>query len=298
MEGSADGFRFPSKIGLGTWPMGEDPALFKSDAAAIAHALEAGYRLIDTAEKYADGGAERVVGEALKMFGAGRRANVFIVSKVMPENATTAERVVAACEASIARMDCDYLDLYLLHWPDDRQREFANTLRGFDRLVSRGLIRHFGVSNFSEPDLELWLATQSSVGIRGATVCNQVPYSTGVRWIENGLLDLQRLRKIQTMAYSPLQTGGLAENPTLARLGKARGLSAAQIALAWCVRDPDVMAIVKSTNRQRLEENLRASEVRLSEHELQQIDQAFPMRLKWLRSLVRPARRRLRAMFS
>jgi diketogulonate reductase-like aldo/keto reductase len=298
MDGEAGEFRFPAKIGLGTWPMGEDPALFKADAAAVTHALEVGYRVIDTAEKYANGGAERVVGEALKIFGAGRRAETFIVSKVMAENATTAERVIAACEASISRMNCDYLDLYLLHWPDDRQREFANTLRGFDKLRSRGLIRYFGVSNFSERELEIWLATQSSLGIGGATVCNQVPYSAGVRWIENGLLDWQRLRKIQTMAYSPLQTGGLTGNPTLTRLGKARGLSAAQIALAWCVRHPDVMAIVKSTNRHRLEENLRASEVHLTENEIQQIDQAFPVRLKWLRALVRPAHRRLRRLFS
>ena len=288
--------KFPSRIGLGTWLMGELPAQHDQDVAAISHAFDTGYRLLDTAEKYADGGAERAIGAALKSFGTGRRSDLFIVSKVSAGNATRSG-TVRACEASIQRMGCDYLDLYLLHWPG--QHAFTQTLSGFGELLQRGLVRRFGVSNFDEDKLRQWIEAEQSVGLSGVgTRCNQIPYCAEVRGIECGLLPWQRAHGIQTMAYSPLRQGSLSQHSLLMQIGRERGVSAAQIALAWCLRDPDIVAIVKSANPKRIEENLRAAELRLSPEELRQIDQAFPLRLRWLRQnkwlrLTRPGVRRL-----
>ena len=260
--------------------MGESDALREQEISAVRHALEIGYRLLDTAELYGDGGAERVVGRALQGFGAARRSELFIVSKLVPGNATR-EGVVRACEASIQRMGCHYLDLYLLHWRGPRP--FADTLRGFDDLLRRGLIRHAGVSNFGVDDLRQWLAAERSAGLPVATRCNQMPYSVDVRGIEYELLPWQRQHAIQTMAYSPLGRGALANNALLGRLGRERGVSAAQIALAWCLREPDMVAIAKSANPQRIEENLQAGQLALSAQELQQIDREFPLRFRRLR---------------
>jgi diketogulonate reductase-like aldo/keto reductase len=184
-------------------------------------------------------------------------------------------------------MGCDYLDLYLLHWPG--VIPFVETLRGFALLTQRKLIRNYGVSNFSVDDLQRWLLAERSLGLRSTLQCNQVPYCAEARGFESILQPWQRARGIQTMAYWPLGrdgTAGLARHPLLQQLGRERGATAAQIALAWCVREAEVVAIPKSTNHSRLEENLRAGELRLSGHELQQIDQAFPIRLKWLRQLL------------
>jgi diketogulonate reductase-like aldo/keto reductase len=265
--------QFPARIGLGTWEMGNGAAQRDRDIAAVSHALEVGYRVLDTAEMYADGGAERIIGSALKAFGAARRPQLYIVSKVLPGNASRAG-TVRACEASIARMGCDYLDLYLLHWPG--RHPFAETLRGFDDLQQRGLIRAFGVSNLDTDELQRWLRTQKSLGITAATHSNQLYYCVEARGIEFDLLPYQRAHGIATMAYSPLGRGALARHPLLATLGRERGLSAAQIALAWCLREPDVMAIPKSVDPKRIEQNLAAAQLRLTAEELDRIDRAFP----------------------
>jgi len=278
--------RFPGRIGLGTWQLGASPAEYQRDVGAVTHALEIGYRLLDTAEMYAAGGAERVIGNALRTFGSSRRSSLFIVSKVTAENAST-DAVVRSCEASIERMGCDYLDLYLLHWPG--VIPFVDTLRGFATLTQRKLIRNFGVSNFSVDDLQRWLVAEKSLGLHATLQCNQVPYCAEARGFESILQPWQRVRGIQTMAYWPLGRDGnasLARHPLLQQLGRDRGATAAQIALAWCVREPEIVAIPKSTDHGRLEENLRAGELRLSDQEIQQIDQAFPIRFRWLRQLL------------
>jgi diketogulonate reductase-like aldo/keto reductase len=273
MTAAAEATHFPGRIGLGTWEMGVAAAQRKHEIGAVKHALDVGYRLLDTAEMYADGGAERIVGSALKAFGAARRAEVFIVSKVLPGNASRSG-TARACEASIARMGCHYLDLYLLHWPGPHR--YSETLRGFDDLLQRGLIRHFGVSNLDVDELQRWLQAQKSLGLTASTHCNQLYYCLEARGIEFRLLPYQRVHAIPTMAYSPLGRGALARHPLLARLGRERGVSAAQIALAWCLREPDVVAIPKSVDAARIEENLAAATLRLSAAELAQIDQAFP----------------------
>ena len=286
---------FPGRIGLGTWPIGESPQQRDREIAAVQYALEVGYRLLDTAESYADGGAERIIGSALKTFGSARRAELFIVSKVSAEHASR-DGVVRACEASIQRMGCEYLDLYLLHWRG--ALPLVETLHGFKLLLQRGLIRDIGVCNFTVDDLRQWLEAERAVGLPVTTRCNQMRYSADARGIENELLAWQRERAIQTMAYSPLGRGALATNALLQRLGQQRGVSAAQIALAWCLREPDVVAIAKSVTPQRIEDNLRAAQLRLSPEELKQIDQAFPLRFARLRRsrIFRRARGALRRL--
>jgi diketogulonate reductase-like aldo/keto reductase len=264
---------FPARIGLGTWEMGVSAAQRSREIAAVKHALDVGYRLLDTAEMYADGGAERIIGGALQAFGGARRTELYIVSKVLPGNASRSGSA-RACEASIDRMGCEYLDLYLLHWPG--RIPFIDTLRGFDDLLQRGLIRGFGVSNLDIDELQRWLQAHKSLGLAAPTHCNQLYYCAEVRGIEFQLLPYQRAHAIATMAYSPLGRGALVRHPLLAQLGHERGVSAAQIALAWCLREPDVIAIPKSVQPARIEENLAAAHLRLSPAELAQIDQAFP----------------------
>lgn len=273
VTGSEHAADFPARIGLGTWEMGVSAAQRSREIAAVQHALEVGYRLIDTAEMYADGGAEIVIGRALEAFGAVRRAQLYIVSKVLPGNASRSG-TVRACEASIERMGCDYLDLYLLHWPG--RHPFSDTLRGFDELLRRGLIRRYGVSNLDTDELNRWLQAQDGLGLASGTRCNQLYYCAEARGIEFDLLTLQRARAIATMAYSPLGRGSLARHPLLLQIGRERGVSAAQVALAWCLRQPDVVAIPKSVHAARIEENLAAAQLQLNAAELARIDQAFP----------------------
>jgi diketogulonate reductase-like aldo/keto reductase len=254
--------------------MGASPSARAREVAAITHAIEVGYRLLDTAEMYGNGGAERIIGAALKGLGAGRRSELMIVSKVLPENASRAG-TIQACEASLQRMGCEYLDLYLLHWRG--RHAFTDTLQGFEQLLQRKLIRYFGVSNLDLDDMKRWLEAEKTLGLQSATVqCNQVYYSVEARGIEHSLLPWQRERRIRTMAYSPLGQGALVDHATLRQLGERRGASAAQVALAWCIREPDVVAIPKSVDPDRIEENFKAAQLRLSAAELAQIDRTFP----------------------
>jgi diketogulonate reductase-like aldo/keto reductase len=264
--------QFPGRIGLGTWKMGASRAQRDHEVAAASHALAAGYRLIDTAEMYADGGAERIIGTALQSFGRARRADLFIVSKVLPGNASR-RGTIHACEESIVRMGCDYLDLYLLHWRGSHP--FRETLQAFVDLQQRGLIRHFGVSNLDVGDLEQWAQAEKALGITQGLRCNQLYYCLETRTIEFSLLPWQRARNIATMAYSPLGQGSLSSHPLLVEMGRARGLSAAQIALAWSIRDSDVVAIPKSVRPERIDENFAAAQVTLSAAELARLDEVF-----------------------
>jgi diketogulonate reductase-like aldo/keto reductase len=272
MSAATQFLRFPGRIGLGTWKMGASRAERDQEVAAVSHALATGYRLIDTAEMYADGGAERVIGTALQNFGRARRAELFIVSKVLPGNASR-RGTIRACEESIARMGCEYLDLYLLHWRG--AHPFRETLQAFVDLHQRGLIRHFGVSNLDLSDLEQWVLAEKALGQAPCLRCNQLYYCLETRAIEFSLLPWQRARGIATMAYSPLGQGSLTSHPRLVEMGRERGLSAAQIALAWSIRDSDVVAIPKSVQPRRIDENYAASQVRLSAAELARLDEVF-----------------------
>jgi diketogulonate reductase-like aldo/keto reductase len=279
----------PGRIGLGTAGLGEPGADQDREVAVVNFALDTGYRLIDTAEMYAAGGAERVIGRALKAFGASRRSELFIISKVYPENASHAG-TVKACEASLERLDSEYIDLYLLHWRGPHA--FTETLRGFDELLERKLVRNIGVSNFDVDDLLEWRKAERRVGIRATAKADEISYRLDRRGIEYGQLAWQRAHGIQTIAYGPLGQGELTQHPVLMEIGRKRGISAAQIALAWCLREPDIVVITKSAKPERIADNFGASTVSLTAEELARIDQAFPLRHRWLKGnpLIRYAR--------
>jgi diketogulonate reductase-like aldo/keto reductase len=212
-----------------------------------------------------DGGAEEVVGAAID----GRRAEVFLVSKVLPQHATR-RGTVAACHASLKRLRTDYLDLYLLHW---RERiALAETLEAFQSLVRSGAIRYWGVSNFDTSDME------ELVEIAGgrAVATNQVLYNLARRGIEFDLLPWCRARHIPVMAYSPIDQGRLLKNATLRRVGARRNATPAQVALAWVLRQQGVLAIPKGTSPDHVRQNREALELRLTQEDLEDLDREFP----------------------
>ena len=253
-------------LGFGTWHMGEDPARAAHEAAIVGAALDAGMTLVDTAEMYGDGGSEEVVGRAL----AGRpRDDVFVVSKVYPHNAG-ARSAAAACEASLRRLGVDHLDLYLLHW---RGRiPIAETVRAFSGLVRDGLVRRWGVSNFDVGDMEDLFA------VRGGDecACNQVLYNLSERGAEWRLLDWCRGRRVPLMAYSPIGQGTLLRNRKLAAIAQSLGHTPAQVALAWTMRHPDVIAIPQTSDAEHLAEDRAAAGIALDANALAALDAAFP----------------------
>jgi diketogulonate reductase-like aldo/keto reductase len=253
-------------LGLGTWYMAEDPARREAELAALRRGLDQGLRLVDTAEMYADGAAEALVGEAI----AGRRDEVFLVSKVLPTNASHA-RTVAACERSLRRLGTDRIDLYLLHWRGSRRLE--ETVGAFHELEEAGKIRSWGVSNLDVADLE------ELVGLRpdGPRVqTDQVLYNLSRRGIELDLLPWCRARGLPVMAYSPIEQGRLLEHPALREVARRRGATPAQVALAWVLRRDGVIAIPKAASASHVDENRAALELRLDEEELAALDRAFP----------------------
>jgi diketogulonate reductase-like aldo/keto reductase len=263
---------FQSRIGLGTWQMGENPSQAKAECKAIAHALEVGYRLIDTAEMYADGVAESVVGQALGSFASNRRTELTLVSKVLPHNANK-NGTIKACEASLRRMQCDYLDHYLLHWQGSHS--FESTIEGFLTLQERGLIRHFGVSNFNPGALQAWRKAEENVGTLFGCQSNQVYYALNERGIEFDLLPAMHHSNMALMAYSPLGAGKLIQHPALTSLAAAHGYTSAQLALAWILRHPGAVAIPKTVHPKRIEENWQAGNIQLSESLLTELDALF-----------------------
>jgi diketogulonate reductase-like aldo/keto reductase len=269
-----DGPTLPA-LGLGTAGMGEQRSTRPAEVQAVRSALELGYRLIDSAEMYGEGGAEQVVGEALASAlrgGVLRREEVCVVSKVYPHNASRAG-TLAACERSRQRLGLDRIDLYLLHWRG--QHPLRDTVAALQSLVAAGHIGAWGVSNFNVADMgELSAVVAASGGPGCAT--NQVYYSPSERGPEFDLLPWMRQHAMPLMAYSPIDQGRLAWDATLAAIGAPRGLTAAQVALAWVMSQPGVLAIPKAVSLPHLRQNLAAAGVKLDAAERQQIDQRFP----------------------
>lgn len=258
-------------LGLGTWRLGESKSARKVELAALRTAIEFGYRLFDTAEMYGEGGAESVLGEALAAAiaaGEVKRDEVFVVSKVYPHNASR-RGTPAACERSLARLGLDRIDLYLLHWPGSHP--LAQTVEAFEALRSQGRIAHWGVSNF---DLEGMRALQ---GVDAGDRCaaNQVWYSASRRGVEFDLLPWQRERGLPLMAYSPIDQAALARHGALEAIGRRLGASAAQVALAWVLRDAGVVAIPKAVSTAHLRANLAAADLALDDAALRAIDRSF-----------------------
>jgi diketogulonate reductase-like aldo/keto reductase len=252
-------------LGQGTWHMAEDPRRRKDEIAALRAGIDLGLTLIDTAEMYADGEAEVLVGEAID----GRRSEVFLVSKVLPQNAT--ERgAVAACERSLSRLGTNYLDLYLLHWRGSVPLDA--TLEAFAVLIAAGKIRHWGVSNFDVDDMEdLW----NTPGGRTAST-DQVLYNLSRRGIEYKLMPWCRGRGIPIMAYSPIEQGRLLGHQALRRVAERHDATPAQVALAWVLRQDGVIAIPKAGTVDHVHENRRALELELKQQDLAALDRAFP----------------------
>jgi diketogulonate reductase-like aldo/keto reductase len=257
-------------LGQGTWYMGEDPARKKQEVGALQLGLDLGMSLIDTAEMYGDGGAEQVVGEAI----AGRRAEVFLVTKVYPHNADR-RGMQAACEGSLRRLGTDYIDLYLLHWRG--AIPLAETLEAFEALSKAGKIRDFGVSNFDRSDMQEARALPGGDRI----ALDQVLYNLMRRGIEWDLLPWCREHATPLMAYSPLESGAnekgrMLDNPRLKSISLRHGASPAQIALAWLLRQDGVIAIPKAVNAAHVRENRGALDVVLMDRDLAELDLAFP----------------------
>ena len=252
-------------LGLGTWHMGEDPRQAGQEVEALRHGLDEGLTLIDSAEMYAEGGAEEIVGEAI----AGRRDEVFLVSKVYPWNASR-EGTIAACERSLARMRTDRLDLYLLHWRGEHP--LAETVEAFETLREAGKIGAWGVSNFDLADMEELMEVPGG----GNCVANQVLYNLSRRGVEYDLLPWCQHRGIAVMAYSPIEQGSLARNETLIHIAKAYQATPAQVALAFLLERDGVIAIPKSSHPQRVTENREAADLDLTDEDLDALDAAFP----------------------
>ncbi len=258
------GERVPA-FGLGTWRFGENRAHRAEEIATLQLGLDSGASLIDTAEMYGEGEAETLVGEAIM----GRRNDAFVVSKVYPHNATR-QGTVAACERSLKRLRTDRIDLYLLHWRGTVPLD--ESIEALAALKNAGKVRHYGVSNLDRADMEtLWSAPGGS-----GVATNQVLYNLGRRGIEWDLLPWLRRHKIPVMAYSPIEQAKLIRNKTLIEFSRRHAMTPAQAALAWLLKDDDVIAIPKSGRRERLSENLGALEVRFSSEALSELDRAFP----------------------
>lgn len=264
-----EGLAVPA-IGQGTWYMGENASQRRIEVDALRAGIDLGLTLIDTAEMYADGAAEEVVGEAIK----GQREKVYLVSKVYPWNAG-GQKGIAACEASLRRLGTDHIDLYLLHWRGNFGLD--ETVELMETLQQQGKIGRWGVSNLDYDDMqELW-------GVKGGTACatNQVLYHLASRGIEYDLLPWCQQQNIPVMAYCPLaQAGrlrsGLMNHPVVNDIARSHQASAAQILLAWVVSHKGVMAIPKAATITHVMENAGALAIALSAQELLKLDNAFP----------------------
>lgn len=257
-------------LGLGTWRFGEQAERRAAEVASLRQALEMGWRAVDTAEMYGDGGAEELVGQALaEAQRAGvPRGELFVVSKALPEHAGV-RSLQTACEASLRRLRLDCIDLYLLHW---RGRvPLAETVRGFEQLQRRGLIRLWGVSNFDLDDM------RELGAVPGGKACatNQVYYSLSQRGVEHDLLPWQRVQQMPLMAYSPFDQGELVDHPRLRPVAERHRATPAQVALAWLLRQPGVMAIPKAGNALHLRHNWAAQRLQLTPQDLAELDRHF-----------------------
>jgi len=253
------------RLGMGTWHMGESASERAAEIAALRAGLDMGLRLIDTAEMYADGGAEEVVGEAIR----GRHDEIFLVSKFYPHHASRKE-VVAACERSLERLRVDALDLYLLHWRGRVPLE--ETVEALERLVESGKVERWGVSNFDISDMDELAAIPGGPHV----AANQVLYNPARRGIEYDLLPWCEKHAVDVMAYSPLDEGALVRDRRLAAIARRLGLLPSQLALAWVLRHRGVCAIPKASRVEHVEANAKALSITLDADTLAELDRIFP----------------------
>ncbi|MCU1619767.1 MAG: oxidoreductase, partial [Modestobacter sp.] len=252
-------------LGMGTWYLGEQPARHDTELAALRTGIELGLTLIDTAEMYGEGAAEELVGQAV----AGRRDDIYLVSKVLPHHATR-QGTVQACRASLRRLGTDHLDMYLLHWQG--RVPLAETVQGFEELVQAGLIGCWGVSNFDAPDLDRLVSVPGGDQVQ----TDQVLYNLGRRGPEYDLIPRCRQAGMPLMAYSPVDHGRLLEHSAVRDMATVKGVTPAQLAIAWVLRIPDVSVVAKASTRAHVRENRAAMEISFSQAELEQLEAMFP----------------------
>jgi len=261
-----DGKRVPV-LGQGTWRMGESKSARAREVAALRLGIELGMSLIDTAEMYGDGGAEEIVAEAL----IGQYQGVCVVTKVYPHNASCAE-LPKACERSLKRLRIDAIDLYLLHWRE-RTPPLQETVDTFEKLRTSGKIKRWGVSNFDVEDVEELLSLEHG----RKCAANQVLYNLQNREIEFDLLPWSHAKKIPIMAYSPVgHSRQLLRNAALKKIAQSHDATPAQIALAWVLRQPDVIAIPKASTEEHVRDNAAALKIKLTKEDLTDLDREFP----------------------
>jgi diketogulonate reductase-like aldo/keto reductase len=258
-----DGESVPA-YGQGTWHMGENRGHYAEEVAALKLGIELGITLIDTAEMYGNGVAEQIVAEAMP----GRRDQLFIVSKVLPYNASR-QGTIEACERSLKRLKTDRIDLYLLHWRGSHP--FAETLAAFEQLQRDGKIRHHGVSNFDRGDMEEWARAGGK-----AVASNQVLYNLTRRGPEFDLIPWCRERRVSIMAYSPIEQGRMLGHKALGDVAARHDATAAQVALAWLLRQDGMIVIPKASRQEHVRENLGALDLKLTDADLADLDRAFP----------------------
>ena len=261
-----DGAIVPA-LGLGSARLAQGRHPEAIEEEALRTGLSLGMTLIDTAEVYSNGHSEELIGRVV----AGQRDHVFLVSKVWPSH-VAGDGIARACEASLARLGTDHLDLYLLHWPNGIIDDLSRIVAGFESLRAAGKIRAWGVSNFTVSDMENLFRVPH--GDRCAT--NQVLYNISNRGIEDDLLPWCEKRGMPVMAYAPLGESSLVHDPTLARIGAAYGCSAAAVALAWAIRSGNVIAIPESGSPTHVKENAVALSLTLTQRDLQTLDAAYP----------------------
>lgn len=266
-----DGTPVP-RIGQGTWQMGDRPECRAAELESLRWGIRNGLTLLDTAEMYGDGRSEELVGEAIRGM---EREKLFLVSKVMPGNATRAA-IGASCDASLRRLGVEYLDLYLLHWPSPKV-PLEETVYGMQELVRCGKIRRWGVSNFEVSDMEALMKLPGG----GDCAVNQVMYHLGSRGVEFDLLPWLRRHKIPLMAYCPLAQAGslrreMLESPEVQQTARSHGITPVQVLLAFLMAVPDVLAIPKAASPEHVRANRAAADVVLTPEELALLDRRFP----------------------
>ncbi len=256
------------KIGFGTWKIGggssPNPSLDPVSLAALHSAIETGYTHFDTAEMYANGHAEELLGQAICNSHIKREA-LFITSKVVPSHLQYDE-VLRSCEKSLHRLQMDYVDLYLIHWPSAGMK-LVDTFRALNKLVRDGKVKHLGVSNFN-----LKLLKKSQEFSETPIITNQVPYSLGDRsYVKNGVLEYCQKNNILLTAYSPVEEGNLKPNAKLEAIAKAHNATAFQIALAWVISQPRIITIPMSANPKHIRDNFEAADIELTKSEIEQL---------------------------
>lgn len=253
-------------LGQGTWQLGETAGRRAQEIAALKLGLDLGLTLIDTAELYGSGASEELVAEAI----AGRRDEVFLVTKILPSNATSRKKIVASCEASLRRLRVDHVDLYLLHWRSGEDLPAA--VETFEALRESGKIRHWGVSNFDVDDLEELARLPGG----GHVASNQVLYNLSRRGTEFDLLPAARRQGLHVMAYTPIEQGRILGDAALGAVAARHGASPAQVALAWVIRQEGVTAIPRARTPEHVRDNVAALDLTLTAEDLRDLDRAFP----------------------